>query len=96
MTERTRPPPRPRRKTIKLADIIENTATIDQHDPEFAKVYRKEKEALLAVMTKGDPALYQRALDQLRQFDEARLQQHLSIHSVRVPPEVSDAQAQDT
>lgn len=68
----------PEAQTIKLADIIENTATIDQYDPEFAKVYRKEKEALLEVMDKGDATLYQRAMDQLRQFDEDRLQTHLS------------------
>lgn len=37
----------PTAQTIKLADLIDNTSTIDQHDPEFAKVYRKEKEALL-------------------------------------------------
>lgn len=67
----------PEAQTIKLADIIENTATIDQHDPSFAKVYRKEKEELLAVMNKGDPTLHARALAQLRAFDEAQLQEHL-------------------
>lgn len=72
----------PEAQTIKLADIIENTATIDEHDPEFAKVYRKEKEALLQVMDKGDATLHKRAWDQLRQFDEDRLQTHLSRFSV--------------
>lgn len=65
-------------QTVKLADIIENTSTINQYDPEFAKVYRKEKEALLQVMNKGNPDLLRRAWDQLRQFDEDQLQDHLS------------------
>lgn len=68
----------PDAQTIKLADIIENTATIDQYDPEFARVYRKEKELLLEVMTKGDATLYRTACEQLAQFDENRLQEHLS------------------
>lgn len=65
-------------QTIKLADVIENTSTIDHYDPEFAKVYRKEKEALLEVMDKGDPTLLKRAWNQLRQFDEEQLQTSLS------------------
>lgn len=67
----------PAAQTIKLADLIDNTATINQHDPEFAKVYRKEKEALLRVMDKGDPSLMKRAWEQLASFDEDRLQEHL-------------------
>ena len=40
-------------QTIKLADLIDNTTSIVAHDPGFAKVYLKEKEALLKVMNKG-------------------------------------------
>jgi hypothetical protein len=72
----------PEAQTIKLADIIENTSTIDQYDPEFAKVYRKEKEDLLDLMNKGDTQLLSRAWKQLAQFDEKRLQDHLSRFSV--------------
>jgi guanosine-3',5'-bis(diphosphate) 3'-pyrophosphohydrolase len=35
---------------IKLADISDNTASIARHDPEFAKVYLKEKARLLGLM----------------------------------------------
>lgn len=52
-------------QTIKLADLIDNTLTIEQHDPNFAIVYRKEKARLLEVLTKGDATLLQRARDQL-------------------------------
>ncbi len=45
-------------QTVKLADLISNSRSIMQHDPEFARVYLEEKRLLLAVMTKGDPALY--------------------------------------
>lgn len=46
-------------KTIKLADLISNTKSIVQHDKEFAKVYIKEKEALLEVLKEGDAILYE-------------------------------------
>lgn len=52
-------------QTIKLADIIDNTATIVQYDPSFAPLYLREKLELLAVMTKGDADLYERAFAQI-------------------------------
>ena len=45
-------------QTIKLADLIDNTRNIVERDPEFAKVYFKEKELLLEVLTEGDLALW--------------------------------------
>lgn len=39
-----------RAKAIKLADLIDNTASIVEHDPAFARVYLKEKAALLDVL----------------------------------------------
>lgn len=50
-------------KTIKLADLISNTKSICEHDKDFAKVYVKEKELLLEVLTEGDPVLYKQAYD---------------------------------
>jgi (p)ppGpp synthase/HD superfamily hydrolase len=44
-------------QTVKLADLIANTRSIMAHDAAFAKTYLEEKRLLLAVMTKGDPAL---------------------------------------
>ncbi|MCP1674326.1 (p)ppGpp synthase/HD superfamily hydrolase [Natronocella acetinitrilica] len=44
-------------QTVKLADLISNTSSIATHDPDFARVYLKEKAALLAVMDRADPAL---------------------------------------
>lgn len=49
-------------KTIKLADLISNSKSICEHDKEFAKVYIKEKELLLEVLTEGDPTLYAQAM----------------------------------
>ncbi len=43
-------------QTIKLADVIDNTLSIEARDPDFARVYR-----LLAVMTAGDASLLARA-----------------------------------
>ena len=48
-------------KTIKLADIISNSKSICEHDKDFARVYIKEKELLLEVLTEGDPSLYAQA-----------------------------------
>ena len=36
-----------RAKCIKLADLIDNSRSITEHDPGFAKVYMREKSALL-------------------------------------------------
>ena len=52
-------------QTVKLADLISNTASIVAHDPEFAKVYLKEKALLLEVMTKGNPELFAKAKAQI-------------------------------
>ena len=48
-------------QTIKYADVISNSKDIRVYDPKFAEVYFTEIKALLEVMDKGDPALYQKA-----------------------------------
>jgi (p)ppGpp synthase/HD superfamily hydrolase len=48
-------------QTIKLADLISNSRSIMQHDPEFARTYLEEKRLLLEVLTKGDPGLHAEA-----------------------------------
>ena len=48
-------------KTIKLADLIDNTRSIREHDPNFWRVYRHEKLALLEVLREGDATLWARA-----------------------------------
>ena len=55
-------------QTIKYADLIDNTSTIVTHDPDFAKVYLREKALLLAVANKGDPTLHRRACDLVREY----------------------------
>lgn len=55
----------PEAQTIKLADLISNTASIVGHDPNFAVVYLREKQALLDVMTKGCPDLHAIAQQQV-------------------------------
>ena len=51
----------PEAKTIKLADLISNTKSIVERDPEFAKVYLAEKRELLEILTQGDAVLYEQA-----------------------------------
>jgi (p)ppGpp synthase/HD superfamily hydrolase len=53
----------PEVQTIKYADLISNTSSIVERDPEFAKVYLQEKRDLLAVMNKGNAVLYKMACE---------------------------------
>lgn len=57
----------PESQTIKYCDLIDNTSSIAQYDPGFAKVYLQEKADLLRVMDKGNPKLYQIALELSKQ-----------------------------
>jgi len=47
----------PKTKTVKLADLISNTSSICEYDKDFARVYLKEKCALIKVLTDGDKSL---------------------------------------
>lgn len=51
----------PAAKTVKLADLISNSRSITQCDPNFAKVYMREKVLLLEVLKDGDPTLWLQA-----------------------------------
>ena len=44
-------------QTIKVADLIDNSASIIKHDSKFAKVFIREMEYLLDVMTLADQRL---------------------------------------
>lgn len=57
-------------QTIKCCDLISNTRSIVQHDPDFAKVYLKEKRELLEAMTKANSAARARAFDVLVKAEE--------------------------
>lgn len=50
-------------QTIKLADLISNTSSIVQYDPQFAVIYLEEKRRLLAVLGDGDTRLFTRATE---------------------------------
>lgn len=45
-------------KTVKLADLIDNSASITEYDPNFARLYLKEKRTLLGVLKAGDKTLW--------------------------------------
>lgn len=51
----------PQAQTIKLADIIDNTRSIIQYDPQFAQVYLVEKRVQIGLLTAGNAALWQQA-----------------------------------
>jgi (p)ppGpp synthase/HD superfamily hydrolase len=52
-------------QTIKVCDLIHNTASIRQRDPDFWVVYRKEKLLLMDILVDADPTLRARALRQI-------------------------------
>lgn len=54
-----------RAQTVKYADIIDNRASIVQHDPSFAKVYLDEAKYLLSVMNNGNEKLKNDCLDMI-------------------------------
>jgi hypothetical protein len=45
-------------KSVKYADLIDNTSSIAKYDKDFAEVYLKEKEEILKVMNNGNQALF--------------------------------------
>jgi len=55
----------PRAKSLKLADLIDNTASIVAHDPKFAKVYLEEKRLLMPFLSEGCSILYRQAMEQV-------------------------------
>lgn len=55
-------------QTIKVADIMSNTASICLHDPDFAKVYTKEALALLGVLSKAHPIVRLMAVGQIQAY----------------------------
>jgi (p)ppGpp synthase/HD superfamily hydrolase len=55
-------------QTIKCADLISNTSSIVQHDPQFAAVYLEEKRLLLDRLTQADPRLLSLARAQATRY----------------------------
>lgn len=74
-------------QTIKLADLIDNSQDITQHDPRFARVYLEEKRLLLDAMVGGHSALRTMAEDILAQsltkLDELEVQEALERMETR-------------
>lgn len=54
----------PKGKTIKLADLIDNIVDISKHDPNFAKIFKKEAALDLPHLKSGNKDLY----EQLREL----------------------------
>ncbi|MGI9504857.1 MAG: HD domain-containing protein, partial [Geminicoccaceae bacterium] len=60
----------PEGASIKLADMIDNTSSIVENDPEFAKVYLVEKRDLLGVLGHGHSGLFKQAQRVLSDAEE--------------------------
>ena len=48
-------------KTVKLADVIDNTLSIVENDPNFARKYLHEMDKLTMALKGGDEELWQQA-----------------------------------
>jgi (p)ppGpp synthase/HD superfamily hydrolase len=65
-------------QTIKVADLLDNTSSIVEHDPKFAQVYLAEKLELLAVLDRAKPGLRAEAIDRARfALSELRMKEQL-------------------
>jgi guanosine-3',5'-bis(diphosphate) 3'-pyrophosphohydrolase len=51
----------PQAKTVKLADLIDNSRSILKYDPDFAVIYMREKKLLLPNLEDGNQVLFGRA-----------------------------------
>ena len=60
----------PAAKTVKLADLIDNSRSIVERDPDFATVYLAEKRLLLPLLKSGDPTLWAMAYEIAGSGDE--------------------------
>jgi hypothetical protein len=60
----------PRAKTIKLADLIDNTRDICKHDPSFARTFLSEVAVLVEVLGQGNGRLLRRARELVRTCSE--------------------------
>jgi guanosine-3',5'-bis(diphosphate) 3'-pyrophosphohydrolase len=58
-------------KTIKLADVIDNTPDIVKNDPGFGRKYLKEMEKLTRVLVGGDKELFERARKEVAEGKKA-------------------------
>jgi (p)ppGpp synthase/HD superfamily hydrolase len=56
-------------QSIKVADLIDNTASIVERDPNFAVIYMREKALLLPLLTMADEGLRRRAAELLAAYE---------------------------
>jgi len=72
-------------QTVKLADLIDNTADICRHDEKFGRIFLVEARQLLEVLHKGDARLFARAQQVISHYAEK-----LGITEVDgIPPELA-------
>lgn len=63
-------------QTIKVCDLIANTLDITRADPDFAKVYIKEKKLLLEGMS-ADPILMDMAWKIIQEYEQSEYEAYL-------------------
>lgn len=62
----------PAYQTVKLADLIDNSVSIIEHDDKFARVYIQEKVDILDKMRLGDIGLFMKCCAIVSKFEEER------------------------
>lgn len=58
----------PKAQTIKYADLLDNIEDIMKNDPNFGKLYIKEKYIILKHMNKGNRNLYEKCLEIINKY----------------------------
>lgn len=74
-------------KTIKLADLIDNSRSIIKHDAKFAKVYLAETMLLLDVLRGGDATLWNMANEIVKRYFNEQEQNHGKVTKAHTRPE---------
>lgn len=69
-------------KTIKLAALISNTASILRYDPDFAEIYMEEKRLLLPHLKEGNDLLFKIAGDILCRNDRIKTMSDIQIDDI--------------
>jgi len=60
-------------QTVKLADLIANSDSIVEHDPDFAVVFMEELELLLETLWGGDTTLWTLAYGKLMEYKDGKI-----------------------
>lgn len=67
-------------QSVKYCDLMDNIVSICEHDPEFAKIYLKEKQMILSRMRDGDSKIREDCQRQLEDCQKQLEETNKALH----------------